>query len=991
MGMRWAIKNKLKSIKWSGKNDRVLSVVLIIILIFLSSQIILITSGLAPGSKNSRSDSQPDIEYLIINTIIDNNYAVTNIQQKFKNPNNYPIDETFQFQVPTKAFISNFSLTINDKVNYAQIVSRSVGKEKYNKAVISGSNAGLVEAEDKNIFTYSVSLSPFSETIVGLRYEQFLEKSIGGYEYIIPLKNSDVGSNIKNFSIDITVKSKLIVTDLRVESHHDKSNVSYVSDNEVKISYMTTSSTPNHDFTINYGLSSPPVNGTMLNYNDGTEEYFLHIFSPQRSDLGGQAMPKEIIFVLDKSGSMSGDKIEQLKTAFKEIINQLRPTDSFNIIMFDNKITKYKSELIGVSSKNKSETVEYINDIGAGGSTNINEALETALDMFTISETKMPIIVMLTDGLPTAGVTNTKTIRENIKNKNIAKVSLFCLGFGFDVDFEFLKAMSLENYGHAIRIYEKEDASEQITDFYDTISTPLLRSLTFSYSDGAYEFYPKYVEQLFEGTEIVVVGKYNGTSRKITSTVTAMSSKGMKTFRETFYLEDSYKLSFDSQVLFSKDNDNLEHKITTSEPEHWDGVNKLKKSYDLRESMNNSFIPRFWAYAKIRYLLDNITVFGEVDYLVENVTDLALTYGFVTPYTSLLVEISDDEPTHEPPPDPFDDGSDSYDYGGSEGEAESESESESESEFEAILPATKVNDGVESTIFRIEDPSEAEAMIKIPDYNLKPKLEGNAEFNHKPKVQNDSETDDDPNPEIDLELVIEQEKNICLTVSITNNNENQCNVYWLGLHFNWQPDNIYFICTDINIKNSLSIEPGETEYFYINFEIPGDVQTDNQSYDILFQYELQDGWFGGWNDYKWQSKTNTDLKVNEKDTNNNDVFIDEDGKLKYPSPMIPSVLNQESITTEDNDNNDEHSLPLDPVGNDGAGRDNFMDKDGENVRTDILNSNQQKKDDYDEEKDFEIVNIYLYVTLGILIAFLFVLFSIIILKNRKKNENVFLH
>jgi predicted transcriptional regulator/uncharacterized protein YegL len=337
----------------------------------------------------------------------------------------------------------------------------------------------------------------------------------------------------------------------------------------------------------------------MLTYNDGTEEYFFNVFSPQREDLGGKAMDKDIIFVLDKSGSMSGTKIQQLKEAFAEIIDQLPEQDNFNIVMFDTSVMKYKTEIITASKENKNEAVTYINNIQSGGSTNLNEAMITALNMIHYSETRVPIIVMLTDGLPTEGVTNPPTIRENIKQENEAEVGIFSLGFGFDVDFEFLKAMSLENYGMAIRIYEDKDASEQITNFYDTISTPLLKGLTFSYSKGAYEVYPKAVEQLFEGSEIVVVGKYKGEENSISSDVAANSWEGMKSFKETYHFEPA---------------------------------------------SNNSFIPRFWAYAKIRHLLDEIAVFGENESLKENVTDLALTYEFVTPYTSLLVEIKEPEP-----------------------------------------------------------------------------------------------------------------------------------------------------------------------------------------------------------------------------------------------------------------------------------------------------------------------------------------------------------
>ncbi len=556
------------------------------------------------AAETRASGDQAKIEYLEITATIDNNYAITEIEEKFVNPYDNAIDETFIFEIPAKAFISNFSLTIDNETYYAQIVPKDVAQQKYQEAVVNGSDAGLVESKGKNVFSYSVSLSPAQEIIVGLRYEQFIEKSLGGYEYKIPFSGGDIGRSVDDLSIKVIIKSKLNVNSAEAKNYREDTSVTSISPQEMNAVYQTKYVTPTEDFILNYEVAVPPINGTMLNYDDGADEYFFHIFSPQKDELGGQIMDKDIIFVLDKSGSMQGEKINQLKIAFDEIINELHSNDRFNLIIFDSVIREYQTQLIDASETNKNDAVDYIYDINAQGSTNINEAMLSALEMFEYSETKVPSIVMLTDGLPTEGITNTQTIRDNVKTANTADVAVFCLGFGFDVDFEFLKAMALENYGIALRIYEGEDASEQITGFYDTISTPLLKDLKFTYSSGASEIYPAEVEQLFEGTEIVVVGKYNGESRYLKSTVDANSWDGMRTFEEIFELE---------------------------------------------EDTHYSFIPRFWAYAKIMSLLDEITINGENESLAENVTNLALEYGFVTPYTSLLVEIK--EPTDEEPPD----------------------------------------------------------------------------------------------------------------------------------------------------------------------------------------------------------------------------------------------------------------------------------------------------------------------------------------------------
>jgi uncharacterized protein YegL len=914
MGFKRAGMSKLKFLNLGGKNEKILSALLTLILILLSSFNFLNTPGIITGStidNTARTQNvqgtEPKIEYLEIETVIDNNYATTNIHEKFKNSYNNSINKTYYFQIPAKAFISNFSLTINNKTHFAEVVPKAVGQQKFNESIKKGINAGLVEAKDKNIFSYSISLSPNEETIIGLRYEQFIEKSLVGYRYMIPLKGSFVGSNINRFSINITLKFKLSITDADVDNHYSDANVSSVFANIAKVTYQANITTPNEDFVLNYQLATPPVNGTMLNYHDGTTEFFFHIFSPQRSELGDY-MAKEIIFVLDKSGSMCGNKISQLKTAFKEIVNQLHTNDTFNIITFDSYITNYKTGLIGASSVNKSQAVSFINEIQASGSTNINDAMETALDMFIISETKMPIIVMLTDGLPTSGETETKYIRENVKNKNTANVSIFCLGFGYDVDFEFLKAMSLENFGFAIRIYENENALYQMTDFYDKISTPLLRRLNFSYSAGAYEFYPKTVEQLFEGTEIVVVGKYNGSSRNITSTVNATSSKGMKKFEETFDLDSSNNISFTSQLIDNeKCNDNTNNSVHTP-----NGIPcEMKKAntgiLKLKYCTNYAFIPRFWAYSKIRHLLDELVVKGNNISLVENVTKLALAYSFVTPYTSLLIEVL--EPNNDA-------GS------GSEGESESECEAESEAEGEA---EGETEDGGEPKA-KGENEPETDPEMNWKTYNdLGDVIEhpkGESNFNelssnelrvNKKEAELDVEGESEAEPENEPEIEIEQDGYNLVTISITNNIMDPIKVYWLGIHFDWHSENHYYICTDISKENSVSIGPGVTKYFYILIKIPSNVRLGYHSCYIVFQYELQDGWFGQWNDYYWQSEDKTDFEVKQRDINNaeEDLVIvvvpepKDDGTFNPPQPLIPSESISEPSTTADNDGNED--------------------------------------------------------------------------------------
>ncbi|MCC4771416.1 VWA domain-containing protein [Methanosarcina sp. DH2] len=190
-------------------------------------------------------------------------------------------------------------------------------------------------------------------------------------------------------------------------------------------------------------------------------------------------MDKEIVFVLDKSGSMEGYKIEQVKEVFGKIIEDLPPGDYFNIIFFDFMVQSYSETLMKADPEEKAGALDFVNSLEADGGTNINEALLTALGMFSPESQRVPIIVFLTDGEPTIGVVSPYAIRQNIKDANTAQVSIFSIAFGIEDEsnYHFLRAMSLENYGIAESFYLKDNASEEIGSFYETISTPLVTDM----------------------------------------------------------------------------------------------------------------------------------------------------------------------------------------------------------------------------------------------------------------------------------------------------------------------------------------------------------------------------------------------------------------------------------------------------------------------------------------------------------------------------------
>nr|KAG5689609.1 hypothetical protein BaRGS_032367 [Batillaria attramentaria] len=252
-------------------------------------------------------------------------------------------------------------------------------------------------------------------------------------------------------------------------------------------------------------------------------EHFVHYFAAP----GLPALRKNILFVIDISGSMGGGKIVQARDAMLRILNDLskRSTDRFNILLFDDTQEKWREEPRTASGENIASAKGYVREkLAARGGTNIYQALMTGLDILlgdraTRACDRADMIVFLTDGDPTAGeVQDPRSIIEYVTGKNRGRASIFSLGFGFDMDFAFLSELSEKNRGFARRIYDEGDASIQLENFYDEIGTPVLCDVTASYSNEVVDMnlltttqFPLY----FLGKEIVVSGKTKSPAQQL--------------------------------------------------------------------------------------------------------------------------------------------------------------------------------------------------------------------------------------------------------------------------------------------------------------------------------------------------------------------------------------------------------------------------------------------------------------------------------------------
>lgn len=572
--------------------------VMVFILIILTCAFLMMPSQAESVVENDDFKKDIQSDYLNIDVKINDGYAITTVEEKLDNKNNFSVTDKFQILIPENAFMSDFSINIDGKEYQADILKKEEAQQKFEDAVSSGRTAGLLETRDAELFSYSLNFEANQSIIVKLTYEQALTRDMGEYDYLQYLRSKH---DVNELSVSVDINSSTNV--LSVETPGFSSDISYPSTKSAHVEYASDG-LPDKDMNVIFETDNTDVNGEMLFYEVNGTGYFMHIFSPTAEDMDISPLDKDIIFLIDKSGSMSGERIEQVKEAFSQVIGDLPEEDYFNVLFFDAFITSHSDVILPATGPNKQQATAVVMDTSANGGTNINEALLSALDMFSDESENVPIIVFLTDGEPSEGVTSTAVIRQNVLEANDVNASIFTIAFGreYDYDFNFLQALSLENRGIAVYFEPDSEATEGITHFYETISTPLVTDLVFSYDEDTSNIVVIGKDHLFVGSDSIIVGNYKPDADVVSFTVSGDARGGE----------------------YVSEND-----------------------FPVQVEESNDFIPRLWAYNTIMEKLDLMKIEGETDELVTDVTDLSLEYGFVTPYTSFFVEIPQAEEKEE--------------------------------------------------------------------------------------------------------------------------------------------------------------------------------------------------------------------------------------------------------------------------------------------------------------------------------------------------------
>ena len=543
-----------------------------------------------------------EVVYHHVSVKITDQVAVTTIDQSFRNPSPRQLEGTYIFPIPAGAQLDKFSMDIDGKTVEAELLDADKARKIYEDIVRKARDPALLEYIGEGLFRARVfPIEPNSEKRIQLQYTELLKRDSGMTEYVYPLNTEKFSSAlIKSVSVTVELDCQQPLQALYSPSH--PVDIRRHGDNRAVVGFEARDVRPDTDFKLFYSTdTAADVGLNLLTYNDSQDTaggYFMLMASPSNRLRADKIVAKDVVFVLDTSGSMSGDgKLGQAKKALRFCLQNLNDADRFELVQFSTEVHALFDKLAAVNKDNLERADKFIEDLKPIGGTAIQDAL---LKSLTYSQTpgdadRPCFVVFLTDGCPTVGNTEPAKILAAVSDGlGDRVVRMFCFGVGTDVNTHLLDQLAQQTKAASQYVLPDEDIEVKVSNFYAKISTPVLADVKLSVEgDVRLEaMHPRALPDLFKGEQLVVFGRYTNSG---SATVTLSG------------VVNGEPRSFSQEVDFA------------------------------RESTERPFIPRLWAMRRVGYLLDQIRLHGENAELREEVVVLARQYGVVTPYTAYLI------------------------------------------------------------------------------------------------------------------------------------------------------------------------------------------------------------------------------------------------------------------------------------------------------------------------------------------------------------------
>ncbi|HEV8186928.1 MAG TPA: VIT and VWA domain-containing protein [Pyrinomonadaceae bacterium] len=538
------------------------------------------------------------IKSIKIDTKISSQVATTHVEQVFRNDTGATLEGTYLFPIPESASIAEFAIWDGDRRLVGEVRSREEARRIYDEIVRRQRDPGLLEYAGKDLFQASIfPILPHSDKKLEITYTQVVRAEGGTVSYRYPLGIGRQIAQIGSVAGRVEVESKEPVRNVYSPTH--VIDVKRSSDRRSLVSFESESGKEPQDFQLFYTISKEDFGLTLLTHREpGKQGYFLLMISPKDDWTDQEYSAKDVVFVVDTSGSMADEgKMEKARAALLYGVRILRPQDRFNIISFAGEEHLMEARLIAADEKGRARGEAFVKALKPVGGTNINQSLLASLRQFSDIDRERPkMLVFMTDGLPTVDETNVSRIIDNVRKATKPGVRLFTFGVGYDVNTALLDKLASENGGVADYVEPKEDLEVKVSNFFSKVNYPVLTDLQLDMGGAQTDLiYPRNIPDVFRGSQVTLIGRYSNEA-DLNAVHMKLSGKSGGTVRSYTYANLSFPLRTDA----------------------------------------NDYLPRLWATRRVGWLMEQVRSNGEQKELRDEIVDLGTRYGIVTPYTSYL-------------------------------------------------------------------------------------------------------------------------------------------------------------------------------------------------------------------------------------------------------------------------------------------------------------------------------------------------------------------
>jgi Ca-activated chloride channel homolog len=522
--------------------------------------------------------------------------ATTRVEQEFYNPNDARLEGEYLFPVPKGAHLDKFTMRIGDKDVEAELLDAGKARSIYEDIVRRQKDPALLEYTGRPAFRVRIfPIEPRERKKVSVSYTELLKVDSGVASYLYPLNTQKFSAQpLKSTSIKVTINQDAPIKALYSPSH--AVDIKRDGEKRAVVGWEAANTRPDTDFQLLFSTANTEVGLSLLTHKKpGEDGYFLLLASPGADMTKSKDVnPKDVVFVLDTSGSMAGRKLEQAKKAMNFCVENLNDTDRFEIVRFSTETEPLFEKLTEANRANRDKALDFIKNLRPIGGTAIAEALTAGLKLKPADGSRPFVVVFLTDGRPTIGETDEDRIVAKVAQDQASSTRIFSFGIGTDINTHLLDKITERTKAASQFVLPEEDLEVKVSNFFTKIKEPLLTNVKLEFPAGVKvtKLYPNPLPDLFRGDQLVLAGRYTGDG--------------------------------DGDLV-------LEGTLN--------GVPK-RMSQSTKFTANDSgheFIAQLWALRRVGFLLDEIRLRGENKELRDEVVDLARRYAIVTPYTSYLI------------------------------------------------------------------------------------------------------------------------------------------------------------------------------------------------------------------------------------------------------------------------------------------------------------------------------------------------------------------